>query len=100
MYLKDPTGLHELRIIQQAEPLPDSLEWVEVEGDGEPVFVWEPKGRLNSEIEAKLQRQGTYARLTGNLDRTTLVEIAQSLHAALAPEIPLDQWQQTGGAES
>ncbi len=88
MNLKDPTGLHELRIIQQAEPLPDSLDWVEVEGDGEPVFVWEPTGRLNSEIEAKLQRQGTYARLTGNLDRTTLVEIAQSLHAA-PPEIPL-----------
>ena len=45
-------------------------------------------GRLNREIEAKLQRQGTYARLTGNLDRATLVEIAQSLHAA-PPEIPL-----------
>lgn len=88
MYLKDPTGLHQLRILQQAEPLPDSLDWVGVDIDGERLFVWEPQGRLNSDIEAKLQRGGTHARLTGDVDRTTLLEIANSLRAA-SPDIPL-----------
>jgi len=86
--LKDPTGLHQLRILEQAEALDDSLDWVEVDLEGERIFVWEPKMRLDGEIEAKLERHGTHARLTGNLDRTTLLEIARSLHAA-PPEIPL-----------
>ncbi len=88
MHLKDPTGLHQLRILEQAEALDDSLDWVEVDFEGDSIFVWQPKGRLDGEIEAKLERHGTHARLTGNLDRATLLEIAHSLHAA-PPEIPL-----------
>jgi outer membrane lipoprotein-sorting protein len=88
MHLKDPTGLHHLRILEQAEALDDGLDWVEVDFEGERIFVWEPKGRFDGEIEAKLERHGTHARLTGNLDRTTLLEIANSLHAS-PPEIPL-----------
>ena len=82
MHLKDPTGLHHLRILEQTEALEDSLEWVAEDVQGERIFVWEPKGRLDGEIEAKLERHGTHARLTGNLDRSTFLEIARSLDAA------------------
>lgn len=87
MHLHDPTGLHQLRIMQGAQPLDDGLDWTEVDFEGEQFLMLEQTGMLDGQIELKLERHGTHARLTGDVDRDAMLRIARSLHPA-SPNLP------------
>jgi outer membrane lipoprotein-sorting protein len=82
MHIVDPAHRHQLRIMQGAEPIQDALEWVPVDFAGQRFLVHEAKGPFHGHIEVRLERHGTHARLTGDIERSQLLEIAQSLQPA------------------
>ena len=82
MHIVDPTHRHQLRIMQGTEVIQDALEWVAVDFEGERFLVYEPKGLLHGHVEVRLERHGTHARLTGDIERRQLLEIAHSLQPA------------------
>lgn len=63
-----------MQIHQAAEPMPDGLEWSQLERDGRRMLV--------GEHGAKADIDGTHVRVTGNVDREALIETVAGLRPA------------------
>ena len=76
--LHTPDRLHRLFLRQAAEPLPDGLDWTEVDHGGVPLVVFD----AGHGVEIKRELHGTHVRVSGDFDRDTMLEIAASLRPA------------------
>ncbi len=87
LHLVDPTFVHRLQVTESTEAIADALDWEEVHHDGAAFLVYQPPGPGGVQCEVKFERQGTQVRMSGNLERIALLDIAASFRPA-PPELP------------
>jgi hypothetical protein len=78
--IEDPTGVHNVSVTQHAEADDDSLSWEEVEFEGDRYLVYD-SGAFGKR-DVKMVREGTHVRLTGDVERDALLELAHALKPA------------------
>lgn len=77
-----------VRVHQGPAPIPDSLEWEQVERGGVRILVWRHLGPgPGGTYEAKTEIAGTHVRANGDVDRDVLLDIVASLEPA-PPALP------------